>query len=371
MSLTLAALFTNIQEAFKNQSGTVRNVITILLVFGMQAIVSNEGLFKCPVVNHYAYGWMFIYFPAIFLFFVSIFLNDGFWTVSQGCCHYFSFPKVGFKRRVFPCFFPRWGCSVKLLEALFYSSVASCLWIFWAFLHGEYYTCAKLGNKPAKLLNKTAAEQKDILAEFAKANDTSQSIAFSLLVVMLGIPFVVLTAYRCCCMLPQSQIPSPYSYLKLEASSAVEEFKVKMEGLAKEQGKRRADLYFAEQLKSDKTPNDILIQAYNDLTKIGEYAQAFENIEEYKKMEANAAKDTFKTKAENIGKEQVALTLENKTWVEYEKKNPFILIENVYEAVVERYPRSTGDRSQPYVKLDDVENKRQIRHDAYDEVLIN
>lgn len=370
MSLSLAVLMTNLQEAFKNQSGTVRNVIMILLVFGMQAIVSGEGLFKCPVVNHFAYGWMFIYFPAIFLFLVSIFLNDGFWTVSQGCCHYFSFPKVGFKRRFFPCFFPRWGCSVKLLEALFYSSVASCLWIFWAFLQGEYYTCAKLGNKPAKLLNKTVEQQKQILSEFSKANDSSQQIAFILLVLMLGIPFVILTAYRCCCLLPQSQIPSPYSYLKLEANSAVDEFKVKMEGLAKEQGKRRADLYFAEQLKSDKTPSDILIQAYNDLTKTNEYAQVFQNIEEYKKFEANAAKDAFKAKAESIGKDQVALTFDDKTWIEYEKKNPFVLIEKVHEAVVDRYPRSTGDRSQPYVKLDDIENKKQIRHDAYD-VLIS
>lgn len=365
MAISLAVLFTNLQTAFKSQSGTVRNVVMVLLVFGMQAIVSGEGLFKCPVVNYSAYGWMFIFVPAIFLFLVSLFLNDGFWKVSQGCCHYASFRKIGCKRRYCPCFFPRWGCSKKLLEVLFYSSVASCLWIFWAFLQGEYYACAQLGNKAAKLLNKSDAQKKAILTEFSKATDTSQVIAFSLLVLMLGIPFIFFTAYRCCCLLPQTSIPSPYSYLKLEAKSAVDEFKVKMEGLAQEQGKRRADLYFAEQLKSDKTPSDILLQAYQDLTKIDEYAQTFQNIEEYKKMEANAAQVAFKAKAESIGKDQVALTFEDKTWVEYDKKGPFSLIENVYDSVVDRYPRSTGDRSQPYVKLDEDENKKQIRHDAF------
>lgn len=365
MVLSLAAVFTNLQTALKSQSGTVRNVVMVLIVFGMQAIVSSEGLFKCPLVNYSPYGWMFIFAPAVVLFLVSMFLNDGFWKVSQGCCHYASFPRVGRRRRVCPCFFPRWGCSRKLLEVLFYSSVASCLWIFWAFLQGEYYSCSMLGNKAASLLNKTKQQQKQVLTDFSKANDTSQVIAFSLLALILGIPFIILTAYRCCFLLPQSKIPSPYSYLKIEAKSAVEEFKAKMEGLAKEQGKRRADLYFAEQIKSDKTPSDILIQAYEDLTKINEYAQTFQNVEEYKKLEATAAQTAFKAKAESIGKDQVALTFEDKTWVEYEKKNPFLLMENVYDSVVDRYPRSTGDRSQPYVKLNDEENKKQIRHDAF------
>lgn len=366
MAISMAAVFTNLQSAFKNQSGTVRNVVTVLLVFGMQAIVSSEGLFKCPATNYRSYGWMFIFVPGFLLFFVSLFLNDGFWKIAQGCCHYGSFRGIGIKRRVCPCFFPRWGCSKKLLEVLFYSSVASCLWIVWAFLHGDYYACSMLGNKKAKLENKTAEQQKVITNEFTRASETSQVIAFSILAVLLGIPFIILTAYRCCCLLPQSSIPSPYSYLKLEAKAAVEAFKVKMEGLAKEQGKRRADLYFAEQMKSDMTPSDILTQAYQDLTKIDEYAQTFQNIEEYKKMEATAAQAAFKTKAESVGKDQVALIFQDTTWNEYEKKNPFTLIENVFDSIADRYPRSTGDRSQPYVKMEDEQgNKRQIDYDAF------
>ncbi|KAK3736036.1 hypothetical protein QZH41_002749 [Actinostola sp. cb2023] len=331
----------------------------------MQAIVSREDLFKCPAVNYGPYGWMFIFAPGLLLFLVSLFLNGGFWKVAQGCCHYGSFPNVGLKRRACPCFFPRWGCSKKLLEVLFYSSVASCLWIVWGFLQGEYYTCAMLGNKAARLFNTTTEQKKVILIDFSKANDTSQVIAFSLLAFMLGIPFIVLTAYRCCCLLPQSTIPSPYSYLKLEAKSAVEAFKAKMESLAQDQGKRRADLYFAEQIKSEKTPSDILIQAYQDLTKIDEYAQSFQAIDEYKKMEANAAQTAFKAKAESVGKDHVALTFQDKTWSEYEKKNPFLLIENVFDSMVDRYPRSTGDRSKPYVKMNEDGNQRQIRHDAF------
>jgi hypothetical protein len=245
--------------------------------------------------------------------------------------------------------------------------VSSAIWIFWSFLQRKYYTCAKLGNKAARLFNTSIAEKKQIELDYSKANDESQVIAFCLLAVLLGVPFIVLTAYRCCCQRPRSSIPSPYQYLKLEAKSAVETFKSRMESLAKDQGKRKAEMYFSEQIQSEKTPPDILIQAYEDLTKVESYAKVFPALDEYKTIQAQAAVAAFKTQVESAGKEKVALTFVDKTWSDYEKKNPFGLVENVYDSVVDRYPRSTGDRSQPYVKVSDQStNDNQRRYDAFE-----
>ncbi|XP_031566383.1 calcium homeostasis modulator protein 5-like [Actinia tenebrosa] len=364
-SITMAAMFTNLKSVFQKQTGTVRNVVTVLLVFGMQAIVSSEDLFKCPIKDHASYGWMFIIAPGIILFLIALFLNDGFWKIATGCCYQGNRRRISARRRYCPCCFPKWGFSKNLLEVLFYSAVASAIWIFWSFLERKYYTCAKAGNKEARLFNKTIEEKKRIELEFSKASDESQIIAFSLLAIMLGVPFIVLTTYRCCCQRPISSLPSPYEYLKLEAKSAVETFTSKMEGLAKDQGKRKAEMYFSEQIQSDKTPTAILIQAYDDLTKVESYAQVFPALDEYKEMEAKAAVSAFKTQVEGAGKDKVALTFVDKTLGEYEKKNPFRVVENVYESIVERYPRSTGDRSQPYVKMEEQLNEKQVRHDAF------
>lgn len=364
-SITLAAMFTNLKSIFQKQTGTVRNVVTVLLVFGMQAIVSSEDLFKCPIKGHGSYGWMFIIAPGIILFLISLFLNDNFWKISTGCCYYGDRRRIGARKRFCPCCFPKWGFSKKLFEVLFYSGVATSIWIFWSFLQGKYYTCAKLGNKEARLFNKTIEQKKEIALEFSKANDESQVIAFSLLAFLLGVPFIFFTAYRCCFQRPISSLPSPYQYLKLEAKSAVETFTSKMEGLAKDQGKRKAEMYFSEQIQSDKTPTDILIQAYDDLTKIESYAKVFPALDEYKEIQAKAAVTAFKTQVESAGKDKVALTFVDKTLNEYEKRNPFGVVENVYESIVDRYPRSTGDRSQPYVKLEGTLNEKQVRHDAF------
>ncbi|XP_032234864.1 calcium homeostasis modulator protein 5-like [Nematostella vectensis] len=348
MALSLATLVTQFKSVLENQGGTIRNVVMVLLVFGLQAIVSGENLFSCPTKDYRAYGAMFIFVPGLLLFLVAIFLNENFWKMVRGCC-YHEGPR-DFKKKVAPFLYPRWGCTKKLCEVIFYSMIATCLWVFWAFLHREYYTCAVMGNKAAKLLNTTAQQKVKILEDFQKAADTSQMIAFILLALMLFIPFVILTAMRCCFQRPDSKIPSPYQYKILEADSAVETFKSKMTELAKEQGKRKAEMYFAEKTLSEKNPSEILVKAYEDLMKIEKYPEAFPDLEEYKSIEANAAVAAFKAQAEKAGKERVAVTFVDKSWTDMEQRDPFGVVEDVYDSMVDRYPRSTGDRSQPYIK---------------------
>ena len=80
-----------------------------------------------------------------------------------------------------------------------------------------------------------------------------------LLAGALPTAFVVVSVQQCCYQREFGTSPSPYQYKKLESEAAVEAFKLNVEKLAKGQGKRRADMYFATMNK--KKPSDILKSA--------------------------------------------------------------------------------------------------------------
>ena len=59
-----------------------------------------------------------------------------------------------------------------------------------------------------------------------------------------------------------------------------------MEKLAKGQGKRRADMYFATINK--KNPSDILKSAYENLVAVNKFDEAFPSVEDYQELQAQA-----------------------------------------------------------------------------------
>ena len=74
-------------------------------------------------------------------------------------------------------------------------------------------------------------------------------------------------------------------------------------------------------------------------------------------MEAEAAAAAFKTKVQAEGKELVEFTFKDQTWKEYEGRDSEMVVQQAYDAMVDRYPRMTGDRTQPYL---DKEHKVAI-----------
>ena len=66
----------------------------------------------------------------------------------------------------------------------------------------------------------------------------------------------------------------------------MEAFKLNMEKLAKGQGKRRADMYFATMNK--KNPSDILKSAYENLVAVNKFDEAFPSLEDYHELQAQA-----------------------------------------------------------------------------------
>ncbi|PFX28027.1 hypothetical protein AWC38_SpisGene7251 [Stylophora pistillata] len=168
--------------------------------------------------------------------------------------------------------------------------------------------------------------------------------------------FLVISIQRCCFQREIGSLPSPFTYKILEAEAAVEAFKENMEKLAREQGKRRADLYFAT---VQQNPSDILRNAYNHLIAVNKFDEAFPSLEDYQLLQAQAAVTAFKEKVQQEGKQKVDMTFVDTTWRELEGNDMFSLVGQAHEAMAERYPRSTGDRTQPYVKeRDDSDSLR-------------
>ncbi|KAJ7324052.1 cation channel [Desmophyllum pertusum] len=348
MALSLTSLMTSLKSGFQNNSGSIRNTTIALLVFGLNAVVESEDFFQCPPDNFVFYAGCFIIIPALFLFLVTIFLHNGFWNIVRGCCFFKEEEREGAKRFCC-CFYPRWSCSKILVEILFQSSLSGFLWIFWVLLQRDYYICAVLGGtKEAKLINATAEEKLQIEADYANAGKNSQTAALLLLGVALITALVAISVQRCCFQREIGSLPSPYTYQKLESEAAVDAFKENMEKLAQGQGKRRADLYFATM--HQKNPSDLLKNAYQNLVTVNKFDEAFPSLEDYQHLQAQAAVTAFKERVQQEGKQKVELTFVDTTWHEYEASDAFSLVNDAYEAMADRYPRSTGDRTQPYVK---------------------
>lgn len=74
-------------------------------------------------------------------------------------------------------------------------------------------------------------------------------------------------------------------------------------------------------------------------------------MEDYQHLQAQAAVTAFKERAQQEGKQKVELTfVDSSTWCECEGSNALSLVRNAYEGMAERYPRSTGERTKPYVR---------------------
>lgn len=359
-------LYSSIHLVLQNNSTAIRNVTVTLIVFVIELIIDSEELFQCPPQYFALYGYGFIVIPAVFLSLVTLLVDNDFWNFIRGCC--FFGRRVGLKKLKFCCCgFPRWGCKKSLRIILLQSSFSGFLWIILSLLRGEYYVCAVLGGtKAEKLLNAAnETETAQIEADYSNARRNSQLIALAFLGISVILTFVSLAIYRCCCQNEVGSLPTPDEYEKLESAAAVRAFKANMEKLAEEQGKRRADLYFATKNKT--SPFEILKKAYEDLTKENEFDLSFQPLNEYEIIRADAASAAFKAKVQQDGAQKVDLAV-NTTWSKLdseceEKGNAFELVKKVRDDMADRYPRSTGNKGKPYVKYETAGDGAQAQRE--------
>lgn len=127
-----------------------------------------------------------------------------------------------------------------------------------------------------------------------------------------------------------------------------------MEKLAEEQGERRADLYFATMDRTN--PSEVLKTAYENLKLMNKFDGKFEPLEDYQMIQAEAASAAFKAKVQEEGKRKVDLILDSSwkatTELQSQEIYAFNLVKRAHKNMADRYPRSTGDKGEPYVSND-------------------
>ena len=237
--LTGPQLLGYLQRAFEGHSRAIRSTVALLIVFVFSEVVESEHFFQCPPNSYKYYASCFFAIPALFLCMATIFLHSGFWKIVRGCCYYERFCEGPC------CCYWGWCINKAFLEIIFQSLLSGFKWIFWALLQRKYYICYTLGGtKEAKLKNATTDEKRlQIEYDYTNAGKASQTTALLLLCGVLVVAFLFLSVVRCLCQ-QEIGLPSDDEVERLESEAAVKAFRENVEQLARQQGKKYADVYF-------------------------------------------------------------------------------------------------------------------------------
>ncbi|XP_031564514.1 calcium homeostasis modulator protein 6-like [Actinia tenebrosa] len=234
----VSRLTTLLKSSFKTSGSTLKNILVLVLVFGLERIFEKD-IFKCPRRKYFLYGSLFLFCPAVCLFSLTLLLNTKFWEVLTGC-HLNRFR-------------PRWvlrRASSITVQAILPAGV----WIVVALVQTNYYVCARLGPKEAALRNAITnangtLSSKEIKLRienlFSEAETESHIIAWILFVSIITLAFFAVCIRRCWFRRADGDLLEMEEYDELEAKAAVEYLTEKMKELAKEEGEK----YVEDKLK--------------------------------------------------------------------------------------------------------------------------
>lgn len=273
MKLAFRALYNTLQTVYKNSKATLKNVVVILFVFGLEQIF-EKGIFKCPATNYGVYGNLFMFGPAVCLFNLTLLLHNTFWDVITGCRH------AHFNRR--------WVCK-NVARVTFQAILPAGVWIVMSLIQTHYYVCAKLGPKEVALKKAYDADStEEIENKYAKAEAESQILAWFLFDSLIIIASLVVCARRCCFLQAEGSLPNIHDYEKIEADAAVSEFKVQMEKQAKEEGERYVQSLFKEVAEDKGDAYSTVVCVQNKLAE--KYPRATGNLSKpFRQQEKNAS----------------------------------------------------------------------------------
>lgn len=125
---------TSALEALKTvfQKSTLRSIVVFFLVLGLERIFEKQ-VFSCPDVHFLSYGAIFIIGPALCLFNIAMLLNKEFWDLVTG------WHRTGTRSKRHVC--------KRLVKNVFQSCLPALVWLCLALVDGNYYVCARLGQR--------------------------------------------------------------------------------------------------------------------------------------------------------------------------------------------------------------------------------
>lgn len=227
----VSGLTTALKSFFKSSGATLKNVLVLVLVFGLERIFEKD-VFKCPRRKYFLYGSLFLFCPAVCLFSLTLLLNRKFWEILTGCR--------------LNKFRPRW--VVRRASSIIVQAVLPAgVWIVVALVQTSYYVCAQLGPKKVALQNAIKKANGTISSKeiklriedlFSEAETESHIIAWILFVTIIILAFSAVCIRRCLFRRAEGVLLDMEDYDQLEAKAAVEYLTEKMETIAKEEGEK-------------------------------------------------------------------------------------------------------------------------------------
>ena len=135
LGVAITGLITTTKKLLEDSKVTLRNVVTVLLIIGLEAILENT-MWLCPKEGYFLYGMLYVWGPAVCLFNIALLSNASFWELVTGCY------KIHVKKR--------WICK-RMVVSVFESVLAPVVWMVNVLIDGKYFVCLRLGPKDERL----------------------------------------------------------------------------------------------------------------------------------------------------------------------------------------------------------------------------
>jgi hypothetical protein len=160
------------RELFSASKKTpLKTLVTILVVFALEKLLTATKTFKCPKEGYQVYGGMFLFVPAFCLSGLTLLTSSSFWDSATS--------RLGGK------YGQRIVCS-NICSDLVKAVLVGVAWLVLAFGTTDFYVCFRVG-----------ATELDSRKDEMQAESTM--IAWATLVVIITTSLLYLALKKCCC----------------------------------------------------------------------------------------------------------------------------------------------------------------------------
>ncbi len=159
------------RELFSASKKTpLKTLVTILVVFVLEKVLTTTNIFKCPEKGYHVYGGMFLLAPAFCLAGLTLLTTGSFWDLARS--HFRAKQKKILRSKIF----------YDLAKAF----LVGVAWLVLAFGTTDFYVCFRIGTS-----------ESNSRREEMKAQSTM--VAWGMLVAIIGMGLISIAMKKCCC----------------------------------------------------------------------------------------------------------------------------------------------------------------------------
>ncbi|XP_015905602.2 calcium homeostasis modulator protein isoform X2 [Parasteatoda tepidariorum] len=206
---SISRSFSNI---FETHLFTVANIIGVVLAFGSEYLIEENGLFSCPCIKElaYAYGLSFIFGGFALFWLLGLIVYAQTWKACHGCYH------VSCSKQVC-CFY-----FISFITVCCKTMIVPVAWIFAIVLDGDYIACM--------MADMCTVESED----YQKFKKLSQHYGLWALCGLFAVVCFIRSCAACCNSDSYLHYTFSKAYRKVEEEALFNSKSETVDGLAKE-----------------------------------------------------------------------------------------------------------------------------------------